>query len=481
MSSFNKSYLSNKQHVYDVKKETVEEKDNEKEIYPDDEDKKDKLEEEIKKELKNEFSVMFQKMKYDAEDQEKVEAYIKRYLKKNKYFFKQASDYHMFVTQIVNNIFGLGVLQDYINDPEITEIWILGSKHIYFEKGGKRWESPLKFKNDTIIQSMINKILAPINRKADELNSIVDGRLQNGSRVAITLPPNALGGPELVIRKFKDKKFGLDQYIKYHSLTPEMASFLSTSVAWGANILVCGGTGSGKTTLLNALTSEIPRDDNKKEYEHIITIEDSAELIVDNPFTQRWETRNKNSEGKGAVTPSMLLKHALRNSPDRIILGEIRDEVAYDVMQATMTGHKGTMSTIHAETPKQAGARFSTLAGSAGVVTADEAKAMFASSFDLVVVVEKIVWKDKDGNDVVRRIVTNISHILGYGEAGANKLPKRPDKILDQIYYQDVFRFNKTTKKFECTGYVPKELITKALYENKHYDNTIFTKKVVDA
>lgn len=475
-----KSYLNNKQHIYYIKKDTEVEKDTEKEIYPDDEDKKEALEELIKKELKNEFHTMFQKMKYTTDDQKEVETYIKNYIKKNKYFFKQPNDYHMFVQQIVNNIFGLGVLQEYIDDPKITEIWILGSKHIYYEKDGKRWESPLKFKNDTIIQSMINKILAPINRKADELNSVVDGRLQNGSRVAITLPPNALGGPELVIRKFKEDKFGLDKYVQFHSMTPEMAQFLSTSVAWGANILVCGGTGSGKTTLLNALTSEIPRDDEKKEYEHVITIEDSAELIVDNPFTQRWETRNKNSEGKGAVTPSMLVKHALRNSPDRIILGEIRDSVAYDVLQTAMTGHKGTMSTIHAETPRQAGVRFSTLAGSADIISAREAEEMFSSCFDLVVVVEKIVYKDEEGNDIVRRVVTNISHIVGFGEDGANKLPKRPDKALEQIYYQDVFKFNKVTKKFECTGYIPKELMNKALYDNIRYDQRMFEKKVTD-
>lgn len=475
-----KSYLSAKQHIYDIAEEISTEIKNDKEIYPDDEEKKDMLEEEIKRELKNEFHVMFQKLKHTEEDKKEVEEYIKNYIKKNKYFFKQVEDYHTFVSNLVNSIFGLGVLQGYIEDPTITEIWVLGCNHIYYEKDGKRWESPLKFKNDTVIRSEINKILAPINRKADELNSTVDGRLQNGSRIAVTLPPNALGGPELVIRKFKEDKFGLDKYVEYHSMTPEMAQFLSTSVAWGANILVCGGTGSGKTTLLNALTSEIPRNDETKEYEHIITIEDSAELIVDNPFTQRWETRVKNSEGKGEVTASNLVKHALRNSPDRIILGEIRDSVAYDVLQAAMTGHKGTMSTIHAETPRQAGVRFSTLAGSAEIVTAQEAEQMFSSCFDLVVVVEKIVYRDKDGNDVVRRVVTNISHIVGFAEDGASKLPKKPEKVLEQIYYQDIFKFNKITKKFECTGYIPKDLMNKALYDNIRYDQRMFTKKVTE-
>ncbi len=478
MSVFEKSYIGKKQNIYNAKQDTNIEKNNDKEIYPDDIEKKDKLEELIKTELKKEFHVMFQKMKYSPEDQEQVEKFVKGYLKKNKYFFKQANDYHLFVDQIINNIFGLSILQDYINDPTITEIWNIGCNHVYYEQYGKRWESPLKFKNDNAVVSMINKILAPINRKADELNPLVDARLQNGSRVAITLPPIAADGPQIVIRKFKEDKFGLDKYVEFHSMTPEMARFLETSVSWGANILVCGGTGSGKTTLLNALTSEIPRDDKKKEYEHIISIEDSLELIIDNPFTQRWETRNKNSEGKGAVTPSMLVKHALRNSPDRIILGEIRDSVAYDVLQAAMTGHKGTMSTIHAETPTEAGTRFATLAGSADIITAKEAQQMFAGSFDLIVVVEKVVYKDKDGNDIVRRVVTNIAHIVGYGADGASKL--KQEKVLDKIYYQDIFKFNKTTKKFEHTGYIPKDLLSKASFENKSYDAKLFEKKVVE-
>lgn len=469
------SYLKQKKKIYSSMQDTLIEKNNEKEIYPTDIEKKDKLESVIKEELAKEFHVMFQKMRFDDSDQKDVSEFIKNYLKKNKYFFKSSDDYHQFTAGIVNEIFGLGVLEQYINDDNITEIWILGAKKIYYEQNGKRWESPLKFKNDTVILSIINKILAPINRKADEMNPIVDARLQNGSRIAITLPPIALNGPEINIRKFKKDKFGLDKYVEYNSMTQNMASFLKTSVEWGANILVCGGTGSGKTTLLNALTSEVPRDNEKKEYEHLITIEDSAELIVDNPFLQSWETRNKNSEGKGAITPSQLVKHSLRNAPDRIILGEIRDAVAYDVLQTAMTGHKGTMSTIHADDARRAVERFSTLAGSAGIITANEAKQMLASSFDLIVIVEKLILKDDQGRDYVKRAVTQICHIVGYGKQGAQKVGAK--KIVDNdenVYLENIFIFNKKTKKFEYTGYVPKELINKAIFEEKRYDPKIF-------
>ena len=471
-------FLDSKRNIY--KQNTLSEiKDNEREIYPQDVEKKDNLEKLIKVALSKEFHVLFQKLVYNDEDQEQVDRYIRKYIKDNKYFFKDSKDYYTFVSQIVNEIFGLGVLEQYIADKTITEIWILGAKNIYYEQYGKRWESPLKFKNDTVVLSMVNKILAPINRKADESNPIVDARLQDGSRVAITLPPIALNGPEITIRKFKEERFGLDKYLELNLITEPMKEFLENSVRWGANILIAGGTGSGKTTLLNALSSEIPRDVEKKEYEHVITIEDSAELIIDNPFIQSWETRNKNSEGVGEISPSKLVKHSLRNSPDRIILGEIRDEVAYDVLQAAMTGHKGTMSTIHANNAPTATERFATLAGTAGVISPQEAKEMFASSFDLIIVVEKLEFPKPEGGTVVKRLITQISHIVGYGEKGAEKTATskiNDSSIEDKVYLTDIFKFDKKNNCFITTGYVPKDLIIKAEHENVPYKPSIFTK-----
>jgi len=472
---FNTKYLQNKKSI--LKDNSLIENNGYKYIYASETDKVNALEAEIKEVLSREFSETFKKLEFSQEDENNVYNFIKRYLKENKYYFKIQKEYKDFITNIINEIFGLGILEKYIKDETIDEIWII-ERCVWYEQYSKRWKSPLSFKNDSIIYSIINKILAPINRKVDELNPLVDARLQDGSRVAVTVSPTALGGPEMNIRKFKKDKFGLNKYVELGSMSQEMADFLKTSVEWGANILVVGGTGSGKTTLLNALTSEVPRNQKTQQYEHIITIEDSAELIVDNPFTQRWETRQSNSEGKGLITASDLVKHSLRNAPDRIILGEIRDKVAYDVLQTAMTGHKGTMSTLHADNAKKAGERFATLAGSSGIVSASDAKKMFASSFDLIVVVERIVFPEEDGNQTIKRAISQIAHIVGYGKEGAEKVGAKNIKADDDnIYYQDIFSFNKRTREFECEGYVPKELITKALFEGRHYTNTFISTK----
>lgn len=461
------NYVNSKKFLYENVQ--FEKNDDErKKIYPTDNDKKDELEELIKVEINREFHIMLQKDKFDEKDSKAVRVFIEDYIKSNKYFFQSGDDYRLFIDMIVNDIFGLGVLEGYINNPEIQEIWVLGPKKIYFDRLGTRVESPLKFKNDKVIVSMINKILAPINRKADESTPLVDARLADGSRVAITMPPIALNGPEITIRKFKKEKFTLQNYIQVESTNKKMADFLANSVRWGANILVVGGTSSGKTTLLNALTNEIPRDRGE---EHIITIEDSAELIVYSPFLQPWETKNKNAEGRGQVDSSHLVKHSLRNSPDRIIVGEIRDAVAYDVLQAAITGHKGTMATIHADNAAKAVDRFSTLAGSAGIISADDARALFADAFDIIVVLERL--KDVK-TEKTRRVVTQICHIVGVGDVAAEKLGIKKVNNPNHVYLQDIYKFDKKNSKFKTTGYVPKELIDKAALENREYDLSLF-------
>lgn len=438
-------------------------------IFPNDDDKKDKLENDIKKEINEEFFALLQKDKFDDEDSEKVRRFIKDYIKKHKYFFQDNKDYELFVDMIVNDIFGLGVLENYINDKDINEIWVLNKDNIFLDRKGVREKSPLKFKNNKVIVSMINKILAPINRKADESTPTVDATLEDGSRVAITMPPVALDGPEVVIRKFIKEKFALDEYVHHGSCTTKMAKFLSNSVKWGANILVVGGTSSGKTTLLNALGNEIPQD---RGQEHVITIEDSAELMVHTPFLQRWETKNKNAEGKGEVTPSALVKHSLRNSPDRIWLGETRDAVAYDVLQAASTGHKGTMTTIHADDAAKAVQRFSTLAASAGIIDADSARELFAQTFDLIVVMSRVQLKNGEN----KRVIAQITHIVGSGDIAAEKIGVKPVKDPAHVYLKDIYNYNKTTEKFRCTGYMPNDLIKKAKAENREYDPTLFEK-----
>lgn len=463
------NYIQSKKFMFENANISIHDEEEKKKIYPTDTDKMDELEELIKVEINREFHILLQKDKFDDSDSSKVREFIKEYIKNNKYFFQRAEDYELFVDMIVNDIFGLGVLEGYINNPEIQEIWALGPKKIYIDKLGKRELSPLKFKNDKIIVAMINKILAPINRKADESTPLVDARLADGSRVTITMPPISVSnGPEIVIRKFKKDKFTLDNYVEIGSANRKMADFLAASVRWGANILVVGGTSSGKTTLLNALTNEIPRDFGE---EHVITIEDSAELIVGNPFLQSWETKNNNSEGRGEIDSSRLVKHALRNSPDRIILGEIRDKVSYDVLQAAITGHKGTMSTIHADNAAKAVDRFSTLAGSAGIISAEDARKLFADAFDLLVVLERM---KHPVTGKYCRVITQICHVVGVGQVAAEKLGVKSVDNPTHVYLQDIYKLDKKKFVFKTTGYIPKELVDKANVENRPYDLNLF-------
>lgn len=459
----NLNYLNLKKSKLNITVHDEDEKEK-RTIYPNDIAKKDVLENEIKEEISKRFYVMLTKSTLTEEDSREVDAFIRKFIKDNRYFFRDSSDYELFVSTIVNDIFGLGVLEAYIKDETINEIWVLGPKHIWYDKQGKHIDSPIKFKNNTVVTSMINKILAPVNRKADESNPIVDAHLQDGSRVCVTLPPIS-EAPELVIRKFNKNKRTLDNYVEDGQITSKMANFLSTSIKWGANILVVGGTGSGKTSLLNALTSEIPRTD------HVITIEDSRELKVDAPFWQPWETKNANSEGVGAIDSPKLVKNSLRNSPDRIILGEIRDAVAYDVLNAAMTGHKGTMSTIHADNAKEAVERFCTLGGSAGIVDAQECKKLFADTFDLIVVVKKLMHPQTNEK---LHLITQICHVVGYGERGAGLLNLKASD--DKVYLQNIFALNERTFCIETTGYIPKDMIQKAQFENKPYNLNLFIK-----
>ena len=462
MNGFGYLTFKNQKKNTTIKTETEKER---KTIYPNDLEKKDFLESKIKEEISNQFYDMLKKQMLTEEDSKEVTRFIKDYIKKEKYYFRIPEDYDLFVSTIVNDIFGLGVLEAYIRDETINEIWVLGPNHIWYDKKGKHIDSPIKFKNDTIVLSMANKILSQVGRKADESNPIVDARLLDGSRVCVTLPPVA-EHPEIVIRKFSKFKRTLKNYIEDKQITPKMAEFLSTSIKWGAHILIIGGTGSGKTSFLNALTSEIPQED------HVLTIEDSRELKVDAPFWQPWETKNANAEGVGAVTPQMLVKNSLRNSPDRIILGEIRDAVAWDVLNASMTGHKGTMTTIHAENAKEGTDRFTTLAVTAGVVTnLDEVKRMFADTFDLAIVIKKIKHDNK-----TLHLITQICHIAGFGEKGAQIAKIDSKKIESKIYLQDIYKLNEKNFTYETTGYIPSPMIARANFENCPYDMSLFVK-----
>ncbi|MGL5868827.1 CpaF family protein, partial [Clostridium chrysemydis] len=247
------------------------------------------------------------------------------------------------VDKVYNALKKLDILQPLIDDKDITEIMINGPENIFVENGGKVTKLNINFENKRILENLIQKIVSEVNRVVNESSPIVDARLQDGSRVNIVLPPIALNGPIVTIRKFPDTPMTVKQLIKFGSITREIADILEALVQAKYNILISGGTGSGKTTFLNALSNFIPKD------ERVITIEDSAELqIVEIENIVRLETRNANTEGKGQVTIRDLIKSSLRMRPDRIVVGEVRGAEALDMLQAMNTGHDGSLSTGHA-------------------------------------------------------------------------------------------------------------------------------------
>ena len=262
----------------------------------------------------------------------------------------RAREHYLSVTEksqikkaVFNAMRGLDVLQPLVDDPSITEIMINGPDDVFIEQNGRLFRKNVSFGSNEKLENVIQNIVSRVNRTVNESTPIVDARLQDGSRVNVVLPPIALNGPTVTIRKFPEKPFTIDDLIQKGSITPEVAELLHRMVKAKYNIFISGGTGSGKTTFLNALSNFIPRD------ERIITIEDSAELqihSVDNLV--RMETRNANMEGKGAITIRDLIKSSLRMRPERIVVGEVRGPEALDMLQAMNTGHDGSLSTGHA-------------------------------------------------------------------------------------------------------------------------------------
>lgn len=265
------------------------------------------------------------------------------------------------VTRVLEEVLGLGPLEPLLKDPAVSEIMVVNKDTIYVEKKGKLSAVDVRFSSDAQLRTVIDRIVAPIGRRVDESSPLCDARLLDGSRVNIVLPPLALDGPAVTIRKFSAKKLGLEELVQFGSLTPEMAEFLRRSVVSHKNIVVAGGTGSGKTTLLNALSSAIPDD------ERIVTIEDAAELKLQKPHVVRLESRPPNAEGQGAIPIRRLVVNALRMRPDRIVVGECRGGEALDMLQAMNTGHDGSLTTIHANSPRDALGRLETLVLMAGM------------------------------------------------------------------------------------------------------------------
>jgi pilus assembly protein CpaF len=261
----------------------------------------------------------------------------------------------LLIRETLQLAFGLGPLEPFLSEPSVTEIMVNGPHRVYVERQGKLEAAPVRFLDDQQLRTSIERILSPIGRRLDESQPYVDGRLSNGSRVNAVLPPISLDGPILTIRKFSSKQLTAEDLVQLGSLTPDAAKFLGACVRSRKNIVVSGGTGSGKTTLLNVLSCFIP------EEERIVTIEDSAELRLSQDHVVRLEARPANLEGKGRVAIRDLVINALRMRPDRIVVGEVRGGEALDMLQAMNTGHDGSLTTCHANTPRDALSRLETM------------------------------------------------------------------------------------------------------------------------
>ncbi len=341
------------------------------------------------------------------------------------------------IDEVLCDVFGYGPIDGLLKDDTVSEVMVNSSADVYVEREGKIVLADVQFRDDAHVLQIIEKIVAPVGRRIDESSPMVDARLPDGSRVNAIIPPLALKGPCLTIRKFSKNPLTMATMVKYNTLTEKMATLLRACVMGKLNIMVSGGTGSGKTTTLNALSSFIPND------ERIVTIEDAAELQLRQDHVVILETRPANVEGKGAITIRDLVKNALRMRPDRIVVGEVRGSEALDMLQAMNTGHEGSLTTAHANSPRDALSRVETMVLMAGMDLPVRAiREQISSAIDLIVHQSRL----QDGS----RRITHLSEVQGMEG--------------DIITLQDVFRFeqrgknelNKVVGQFIATGIRPK-------------------------
>ena len=343
------------------------------------------------------------------------------------------------VLEIQHETLGLGPLEPLLQDPDIADILVNGPNQVYIEKHGKLERTEVAFKDDDHLMSVIERIVSKVGRRVDESSPLVDARLPDGSRVNVIIPPLSLDGPAVSIRRFGISPLKMENLIEYQSLTEEMARTFGAMIKARLNILVSGGTGAGKTTLLNILSASIP------DTERIVTIEDSAELILQQEHVVRLETRPPNIEGKGTVTQRDLVRNALRMRPDRIIVGEVRGGEALDMLQAMNTGHDGSISTIHANSPRDALARLETMVLMAGYdLPARAIREQMSSALNVMIQVARL-------SDGTRKIV-KVSEVTGMEG--------------DVLVMQDIFVYEKqgltdegkVKGQFHATGVRPKFL-----------------------
>jgi pilus assembly protein CpaF len=350
-----------------------------------------------------------------------------------------AQELNEFVSEILDEMTGLGPLEPLLKDPSIADILINGHECVYVERHGVLEPLSVRFKDEAHLLRIINKIVSAVGRRVDEAHPLCDARLLDGSRVNVAVRPIGVDGPLVSIRKFSKKKLDLSKLVEVEALRPPMAELLAAAVKARITTIISGGTGSGKTTMLNALSAFI------SEKERLLTIEDAAELQLQQPHVGRMETRPPNVEGKGEIRQRDLVKNALRMRPDRIILGECRGEEAFDMLQAMNTGHEGSMATIHANTPRDAISRLEQMIGMAGLpMTVASIRGQIANAVQLIVQLSR----QSDG----KRKVTSIAEVTGLEG--------------DIIQMQEIFKFVRTGTApdgtvqghFQATGVRPRFL-----------------------
>jgi len=344
-----------------------------------------------------------------------------------------------FTAEILDEMTGLGPIEPLLKDPMVNDILINGHEQVYVERAGVLEPTLVRFKDEAHLLRIVNKIVSAVGRRVDESQPLCDARLLDGSRINIAVRPIAVDGPLVSIRKFSKKPYNLRKLVDIGAIRSQMAELLAAAVKARVTLIISGGTGSGKTTMLNALSAFI------SEKERLVTIEDAAELQLQQPHVGRMETRPPNIEGKGEIRQRELVKNALRMRPDRIILGECRGEEAFDMLQAMNTGHEGSMATIHANTPRDALSRLEQMIGMAGLpMTVASIRGQIAAAIRCIVQLQRL----SDG----KRVVTSIAEITGLES--------------DIIQMQEIFKFVRTGTgengavegHFQATGIRPRFL-----------------------
>jgi len=341
------------------------------------------------------------------------------------------------IRELIDDLTGLGPLEPFLKDPTVSDILCNGYRQVFIERGGKLEKTAARFVNDNHMRNIIDRIISRVGRRIDESSPMVDARLPDGSRVNAIIPPLAIDGPMLSIRRFAVNPLKMDDLIKYHTLTDEIARFLAACVTARLNVMISGGTGAGKTTLLNVLSGFIPFD------ERIVTIEDSAELQMQQEHVVRLETRPANIEGAGMVTQRDLVRNSLRMRPDRIVIGEVRGAEALDMLQAMNTGHDGSLTTIHANSPRDSLTRLESMILMTGANLPEQSmRFMVSSALDMIIQVSRLT----DGT----RKVMSICEVVGMEG--------------NVVTLQDIFLYQRkgidaegrVVGKFEATGIRPK-------------------------